>query len=387
MPQFQSAGDKILAHAQSQMAQLHGVGLDLIRSGEEFSIDPEVEQKLQKKMMMSDPFLSLIYNEQVGAMSGKKVSMNITETVSRRTGRRGPRKPVDKLKLLQDEFMLSYIERDVEMDWLKVDTWAGRHSTFFKKFMQLCNLRRTQDVIITAWNGQYIEPETDPDVYGKLQDANIGWPQYMIQVAPEKVLGYNPDGTIDPIRVGKGGDYENMHELVHHMGETLIDPIHQDRTDIRCVTGREVIADRKGKLFARWGGEEEPTEQNVLDTVVHQNDYADRTIQRSAFAPQRMVFLSPMKNFSRYTYKGKTRVKPVYNDHDSKALKDLMYLYESFQMEDLDCCAMVHPDAIQLKDREGNWVSLPEEKRWTIDDENDDPVVINDHPDDAPAAP
>lgn len=369
MPQlYQSNGDKILAHTRQQMAKLHGVSLDVIQSGEQFSISPEVQQKLESKMMLSDAFLSKITNELVRDLSGQKVYMNINEPVSRRTARRGPRKPVDKLKLTQDQYMLSEVERDVEMDWKKVDTWSGRHAEFFSRFMALCNKRRAQDTLITGWHGQFIEPLTDPDVFTMLQDVNIGWIQYMINVAPEKVLGLKPDGTVDPINVGEGGDYANMHELVHHMGETLIDLIHRDRTDIRCITGREMIADRKGKLYARWGGDSEPTEQDMLEAAVHSNDYADRVIQRSAFAPQRLVFLSPLDNFSRYVQRGTTRTKPIYNDHDDKAIKDLMYLYESFQMEDVDACAMLHPDAIHLKNKAGDWVPLSAEKKWAVID-------------------
>ena len=368
MDRYQSIGDKVLAHTQKNMAQLHGVGLDLVKSGEQFSISPEVQQKLESKMMLSDPFLSRITNELVRDLSGQRVFMNINEPVSRRTARRGPRLPVDKLKLTQDQYMLSEVERDVEMDWKKVDTWSGRHSAFFQRFMTLCNKRRAQDALITGWHGQFIEPLTDPGLYTKLQDVNIGWIQDMINVAPEKVLGLQPDGTVDPINVGPGGDYENMHELVHHMGETMIDEIHQDRTDISCVTGRELIADRKGKLYARWGGDSEPTEQDMLEAAIHSNDYADRPIQRSAHAPRRLCFLSPMDNFSRYVQRGTTRTKPVYNDHDTKALKDLMYLYESFQMEDVDACAMVHPDAIHLKDKDGNWAPLAADKVWAVAD-------------------
>lgn len=366
--QYQSTGDKVLAHTQANMAKLHGVGLDLIQSGQQFNITPEVQQKLESKMMLADPFLSLITNELVRDLSGEKVFMNINEPVSRRTALRGPRAPVDKLLLTDSQYMLSEVERDVEMNWKKVDSWSGRHSAFFSRFMALCNKRRAQDALITGWHGQFIEPLTDPTVFPMLQDVNIGWIQYMIDVAPAKVLGLNPAGTVDQINVGSGGDFENMHELVHYMSESMIDPIHRDRTDIRCVTGRELIADRKGKLYARWGGDSEPTEQDMLEGVVHQNDYADRMIQRSNFAPQRLVFLSPMDNFSRYVQRGTTRTKPVYNDHDTKALKDLMYLYESFQMEDVEACAVVHPDAIHLKDKTGAWQPLDAAKLWATAD-------------------
>ncbi len=368
MAQHKSNAELALDYTHKQLARLHDVNPEVIRSGQQFTVAPEVQQRLESKLMQADPFLSKITNVMVDALRGKKVSMNITEPVSRRTAIRGPRKPVDKLKLLQDEYQMEYVERDVEMAWHKMDQWSGRFPEFFRRFMALCNKRRAQDVLIAGWNGQFAEQLTDPDTFSKLQDVNIGWIQYLINVAPEKVLGLKPDGTVDEIRVGEGGDFENMHELVHYLGETLIDPVHVDRTDIACVTGRELIADRNGKLYANWAGAKAPTEQKLLEAVITLQNYGERPIETSAFAPQRLVLLSPLDNISRYVQSGTVRAKPAYDDHDTKAVKDLLYLWESFQIEDIDCVAAVHPDAISLKDKAGNWVALNADKKWAVTD-------------------
>lgn len=366
MPRYKSEADKVIEFVAKQLGKLHGVDPEMILHGQMFTVEPEVQQRLTSKLMQYDPFLSRVTNLLVDAISGKKVSMNITEPVSRRTAIRGPRQPVDRLKLTQDQYQMDYVERDVEMGWHKLAQWVGRYPEFFRRFMALCSQRRALDVLITAWNGQFNDPITDPEAYKKLQDVNVGWIQYMIDVAPEKVLGLKPDGSVDEIRVGEGGDYTNMHELVHHMGEKYIDPIHVDRTDIACVTGRELIADRNGKLYASWA-DKNPTEQKLLEAVIAIKNYGERPIELSAFAPQRLVFLSPLDNFSRYEQRGTAKAKPAYDDHDTKAIKDLLYLWESFQMEDLDCCAMVHPDAISVKDKAGNWVPLAAEKKWKVE--------------------
>lgn len=368
MHQHKSIGEQALAYTHQQLAILHGIDPAVLMAGQMFTIAPEVQQRLESKLMQADPFLSKITNLLVDAIRGKKVLMNINEPVSRRTAIRGPRQPVDKLKLLQQEYQMEYVERDVEMAWHKMDQWSGRFPEFFRRFMALCNKRRAQDVLITAWNGQFSEQLTDPVAFPKLQDVNVGWIQYLINVAPEKVLGLKPDGTVDEIRVGEGGDYENMHELVHHLGETLIDPIHVDRTDINCITGRELIADRNGKLYANWAGDKAPTEQRLLEAVITLQNYGERPIETSAFAPQRLVLLSPLDNISRYVQSGTVRAKPAYDDHDTKAVKDLLYLWESFQLEDLDCVAAVHPDAISLKNKAGDWVPLAADKKWAVTD-------------------
>lgn len=378
MPKYQNPADKALEYTGQQLAKIHGVEPDVILSGHMFTVEPEVQQRLESKLMQYDPFLRKVTNLLVDAITGKKVSMNVTDPVSRRTAIRGPRHPIDPLRLAQDEYRMDYVERDVEMAWHKLAAWVGRYPEFFRRFMMLCNKRRAQDVLITAWHGQFNAPLTDPDTYKKLQDMNVGWIQHLINVAPEKVLGLKPDGSVDEIRVGQGGDYENMEELVLHLGETMIDPVHVDRTDIHCVTGREIITDRQGKLYANWGGDKNPTEQALLDLAVSQQHYAERAIERSAFAPQRLVFLSPMDNFSRYVQRRTMKVKAAYDDHDTKAIKDLMYLWESFQMEDIDACCCVHPDAISLKNKAGEWVKLSDEKKWAVEqpqEEEADPSV------------
>lgn len=366
MTQYKSTAELALEYVHQQLAKMHGVPEEVLRTAQKFTVNPEVQQRLEEKLMQADPFLGRITNLVVDSITGKKVTMNMTDPVSRRTAIRGPRAPVDRLKLAQDQYQMQYVERDVEMAWHKLDQWVGRFPEFFRRFMSLSNKRRAQDVLITGWHGQFAEPLTDPVEYPKLQDMNVGWLQYLINVAPEKVLGLKPDGTADEIRVGEGGDFENMHELVHYMGEKYIDPIHVDRTDITCVTGRELIADRNGKLYANFGGSKEPSEQRLLDAVVALKNYGDREIVMSAFAPQRLVFLSPLDNFSRYVQRGTMRTKPAYDDHDTKAIKDLMYLWESFQMEDIDCCCAAYPDAIKIKNKAGEWVGLPAEKQWAV---------------------
>jgi P2 family phage major capsid protein len=371
---YQTQAEKALAYTAQQIAKMHQVDPDVISRGQMFTVEPEVQQRLEQKRMMIDPFLSKITNLLVPEISGKKVSMLINEPVSRRTAQRGPRKPEDKLKLLQSDYQMEQVERDVEMGWHKLAKWTGKFPEFFRRFMSLCNQRRAQDILITGWHGQFAEVTTDPVTYPKLQDLNIGWIQHAINVAPEKILGIKPDGTVDEIRVGEGGDYENMHELVHYLAEKYIDPIHIDRTDISCITGRELIADNNGKLYANWAGTSTPSEQRLIESIIALQNYGRRPIEMPAFAPQRLVMLSPLDNISRYVQAGTVRVKPAYDDHDTKAIKDLEYLWESFQIEDLDCFAMVHPDAISLKNKAGEWVPLSAEKKWAVTDPTPDSV-------------
>lgn len=149
MAQHKSIGEQVLAYTHQQLATLHGIDPAVLTAGQMFTIAPEVQQRLESKLMQAANFLSKINNLLVDAIRGEKVQMTINEPVSRRTAIRGPCQPVDKLKLLQDEYQMEYVERDVEMAWHKMDQWSGRFPEFFRRFMALCNKRRAQDVLIT----------------------------------------------------------------------------------------------------------------------------------------------------------------------------------------------------------------------------------------------
>lgn len=357
------SGEVLLAQTQAAMNKLYSVK----DCTEKFSIQPAVQQRLEDEMLGSNRFLSLISNHLREQLKGQKVLMGVNGPISRRTPNRGPRRPTDPLRLKQLKYSMEYIERDVELAWTKVDSWGGSFKDFYKRFRRHVIHQRSNDILMTGWNGQFYEETTDPEVFTKLQDNNVGWIQHMINVCPDNVLGLKPDGSIDPIKVGEGGDFLNFEELVNYLLNDVISELHSERDDMSAIMGRELRNLQRATLYKNHGGHTgEPTQNVLLDQVISQNTIAGCSIVQSAHFPLRSIMVTPLENISRYVQKGTARAKGPYDDHETKAIKDMLYQYESFQIEEVEACGVVHPDAILIKNEKGNWAKM--DKPWAAVD-------------------
>ncbi|MDT9111089.1 P2 family phage major capsid protein, partial [Escherichia coli] len=67
------------------------------------------------------------------------------------------------------------------------------------------------------------------------------------------------------VRVGPGGDYENLDALVYDVVNEMIDPWHRESTELASIMGRKLLAD---KYFPLINQNHAPTEQRALDMIV-----------------------------------------------------------------------------------------------------------------------
>lgn len=329
--------------------------------------DPAAEQRISVQIQESSDFLKRINFATVDQLKAEKLGMDINGPISRRGPKRGPRKKVDPIDILRRMYELNEIQRDVELTWRRADSWGGKFKQFYAMWRSLVVRQRAHDILMTGWMGQFTAPETDPETHSMLQDNGIGWLQQVINHAPEKVLGLNTDGSVDEIRVGPGAGangYENMDELVTALNEYIDKPFRRNR-DIKAITGDDLVSDSRQKMYA---AHVEPSEKPMIDLYIDGNQFGRRDIVGSSHFPERGLFLTPLKNLSRYTQRGTTRQK-IKDDDESMALMDYYYAYEDFPVELFESVAMVHPDAISLKNKAGQWVKLADEDKWAIPEE------------------
>ncbi|WP_412130342.1 P2 family phage major capsid protein, partial [Cellvibrio mixtus] len=62
------------------------------------------------------------------------------------------------------------------------------------------------------------------------------------------------------VRVGKAGDYENLDALVYDAVNELIDPWHQESTELVAICGRKLLGD---KYFPLINKDNAPSEQKA----------------------------------------------------------------------------------------------------------------------------
>lgn len=326
--------------------------------------NPAAEERLYAKVQESSDFLQVINFAMVDQLKSEKLGMDITGPISRRGPKRGPRKKDDPVTVDSRKYELNSIQRDVELPWARADSWGGKFKEFYALWRSLVVRQRAHDLLMTGWQGQFVSPETDPEMYPELQDNSIGWLGQVIKHAPEKVLGLNPDGSIDEIRVGPGAGvdgFENMDELVTFMN-TLIDKTYRGRRDIKAIVGDDLVSDSRQKMYA---AHVEPSEKPMIDLYIDGNQFGRRDIIGSSHFPAFGLFLTPLKNLSHYVQRGTTRQK-VKDDDESFALFDYFYAYEDFPVEIFEAVSMVHPDSIVLKNKAGEWVSRSDDEKWAV---------------------
>ena len=328
--------------------------------------DPAAEESISTKIQESSDFLKSINFASVPQLKFDKLGMDITGPVSRRGPKRGPRKKEDPVDVDRRKYELNVIQRDVELTWARADSWGGKFAKFYNMWRSLVVRQRAHDILMTGWQGQFISPETDPEEYTMLQDNGMGWLQQMIHHAPEKVMGLNPDGSVDEIRVGPGAGangYENMDELVTALNQYIDKPFRRN-ADIKAICGDDLVSDSRQKMYA---AHVEPSEKPMIDLYIDGNKFGRRDIIGSSHFPEFGLFLTPLKNLSRYIQTGTTRQK-IKDDDESMAMMDYYYAYEDFPVESFETAAMVHPDAIVLKNKAGQWVPRAGDDKWAVAD-------------------
>jgi P2 family phage major capsid protein len=326
--------------------------------------EPNVQQRLDEKIRESSDFLNKVNFVGVDQLKGEKLEMDVKGPVSRRNTPLTSRTKHDPSDIAKRSYELHEVQRDVMIPWKKLDTWSGTFAKFYAMFRNMVIKQRAHDILMTAWNGQFVAPVTDPASYGMLQDNSIGWIQQVINNAPEKLLGLNPDGSVDEIRVGPGaGDngFENMDELVMALNG-MIDKPFRTRTDLMAICGDDLVTDSYLKMYASFV---EPSEKPMIDLYVTGNRFGRRPIAESAHFPQRGLLLTPFANLSRYSQNGTLRMK-VTDDDEKMCLLDYYYAYEGFPVEMFETVAGVHPDAISIKNKAGEWIPLTAEDKWKV---------------------
>nr|WP_238347292.1 P2 family phage major capsid protein [Pseudomonas taiwanensis] len=112
----------------------------------------------------------------------------------------------------------------------------------------------------TIRNGVKVEKQTNRITYPMLQDVNKGWLQIAREQIPEQVLK-----SADPavkIKIGKGGDYENLDAAVHDVLQ-MIDPVFREEGDLIAIIGSDLLAHDKSRLYAAQG--QTPTEKERIE--------------------------------------------------------------------------------------------------------------------------
>ncbi len=328
-----------------------------------FNIAPRIAQTIESLTQQENEFLKKINVVPVNEMKGDVLGFGAPNRLRKRTTTSNPsfkkRRPSDPTSLVQRQYECEDYESDALIGWKQIDSWAHLPD-FYGRYRNSILQARANDKLAIGWNGQFSAADTDSTTYINLEDNAPGWIQYMIENAPEQVLGILPDATapygyvVDPINVGPGGDFESFDELVYHMRQTMIHKSLRKRTGMRAIMGDDLVLSENSSLF---GADTAPTERLARNLYLNSQTFGRTDIETSDEFPDRGLVVTELQNLSIYFQEDAMRRK-IEDDHNEKGIIDYEYGREDHVLEVAEGCAMVHPDAIKLRNAAGDaWVS------------------------------
>lgn len=256
MATLSSNAQEQFALMQEDLAETYNVQ----DASRQFAVEPAIAQELNDKITEKSDFLSRINVVPVSEIKGQKVMIGVTGPVSSRTNTKTTdREAKDFSDLSGLDYELFHTESDVGLSFAKIDSWA-KFPDFADRYSAAVQRQIALDRIMIGWHGTHAAPQTDIVAHPMLEDVNKGWLQIAREQIPAQVL--KEGKTAGKITLGAGGDYANLDALVHDVKQ-MIDPVFRDAGDLIAIIGSDLLANDKGKLYAKQG--DTPTEKERIE--------------------------------------------------------------------------------------------------------------------------
>jgi len=241
------------------MLDRFAVGYGVPTVERQFTIVPSIAQQLSDKIVEQSTFLPKINIVPVDELKGENILGYANAPVTGRTDTSQPgkeREPRNVLGMGRYAFELHQTNADVALPYRLIDAWA-KFKDFAERYARYVQQRMANDMEIIGWNGTSAAADTDASTNTLLQDVNKGWMQYMRDNLPANILTQGK--TTGEIRIGTGGDWENLDVAVNDLLQGI--PPYM-RHDLVALVGSDLIAHEKAALYAVVGGK--PTEKAML---------------------------------------------------------------------------------------------------------------------------
>ncbi len=310
--------------------------------GSKFSVEPSVEQKLEERVREESDFLQRINVITVDQMKGEKVGIGVNSTIAGRTDTSGDgeRKTRDIHTTDKRGYEVVQTNYDTHLRYNTLDTWRHRKD-FQGIYTQAVNKQIARDRLMIGFNGKSAADTTDRSANPLLQDVNKGWLQDLREGKPAAVLS--------GMKVGPGGDCENLDALAFDIQEELIAEWHRDNPDMVVICGRRLLSDKYLGLINKY---EQPTEKKALDIIITNKQIAGLPAVRVPFFPANALMITTLDNLSIYIQRESTR-RAIIDNPKRDQVEDYRSVNEDYVIEDYDAACL--SEGILLPDGNGGW--------------------------------
>lgn len=316
---------KLFTAMMAAMASTYGV--ETVAS--QFNVEPTIAQRLQDKIVESDAFLGQINVIGVPEIKGQKVIGSVNGFLPKRTDTdAGDRQTSDVLHLGSKDYELHSTEFDTHITYGKIDAWAkfpdfhDRYGGYVRKAIALARIR-------VGWYGVSAADVTDPEESPNGEDVNKGWLQ-ILREFNEGAQWFDEGETEEEIRIGAGGDFENLDAAVHAIKQ-MIDPVHREAGDLVAFIGSDLLATDKAQLYVAQG--QTPTEKERIENQAITRTYGGLPTMTPTGFPARGILITSLDNLSIY-YQDTSVRRSVMDNPKRNRVEDYNSMNEGYVIED-----------------------------------------------------
>lgn len=287
-----------LASYFAHIAKLNGIA----SANEKFNVTPTIQQKLENAIQESSAYLQLINVIGVTEKSGAKLRLGTNGPIASRTDTtQNDRNPRDVSNLTEQDYNCIKTDFDTAFLYALIDAWA-KFPDFQTRLAAAIVGQQGLDRLMIGWNGTSIAAQTDLSKNPLLQDVNKGWLQNLRDQAPGQVMAHG-DKSATEVRVGPGGDYENLDALVYD-AVTLLAPWYQEDTALRVHVGRKMLHD---KYFPKVNRDQTGMDELASQILITQKTIGSLQGLMVPFFPTNSVLITRPDNLSIYYQEGARR--------------------------------------------------------------------------------
>lgn len=322
----------------SRVALLNGVA----NAARTFSVTPTIEQKLEDRIQEQADYLGMVNVVPVNDQTGEKLGLGANSPAAGRTNTAaGTERQTRSITDLEGRgYQCEKTNFDTHVTYDLLDAWA-KFPDFQVRIANHVTQQIARDRLMIGWNGITAAVTTNLATNPLLQDVNIGWLQHLRTDAPERVLS--------GVKIGPGGDYENIDAAVYDAINSMIDPWHRHDQAIRIHCGDQLLTD---KYLSLLNSSDKPTERQAMNTMLLNRVVAARPAMTVPFFPGRAILITPPKNLSIYWQSGSHRRRVVDNPKLDR-VEDYQQVREAYVVERLGAACLL--ENILLPDGAGGW--------------------------------
>lgn len=329
----------------SDVAEINGLGAGVVSPAgmQQFTVSPSIQQALEEIILENVGFLGRINQPLLDEPEGERLGLGIGSTImGNQDTDIGPRKPLslggpsslDKYHLQKSNF-------DTAIAYALLDRWA-KFPEFAALLAQVVAKQMGRDRIMAGWHGKERKATSNREQNPMLSDVAVGWLEKIRVNAPKQVLS---EGEADGVlKIGAGGDYENLDAAVFDLLGEKIGEVHQEDTEMVCILGRELMHDKYLGLIS---SNEAATERVALDSILATRQVGGLPAIKVPFFPKRGVMVTPLSNLSIYLGEGTAR-RTVVDNAARDRVEDYQSVNLDYMIEDYTAAAFIEGASVKI---------------------------------------